>query len=83
MDRVRLRTESREVKGEIYKYRASGWKDFLQNIQCNHSKSDKAFWKHLSKIYRPQSLPFTELAVGSKVTTSNSNITNELYNYSL
>jgi hypothetical protein len=80
-DRILLRKASREVKSEINKYRANRWKEFLLNIQCNHDKSEKTFWKHLSKIYRLQSLPFTKLAVGFQVITSTREITNELYKY--
>jgi len=80
-DRVCLRVGSREVKREINKYRANRWRDFLTSIQNSHGRSNTTFWKHLSKIYRPQTLPFTKLSVGAQVITSHRGITNRLSEY--
>lgn len=56
-DRVLVRIFSREVRKEICEYKSSRWNSFLQGIQDYHNKNQSAFWKHLSRIYRPPTPP--------------------------
>ena len=50
--RVLLRVLTRETKVEIGKYKAARWQSFLTTIQVTHDKTDRAFWTHLSRIYK-------------------------------
>lgn len=65
--RVLLRVLTREVSIEIAKYKSSKWQEFLSTIQETHDNTEKAFWQHLSKVYRPNSSPFTKLDTGNRV----------------
>jgi hypothetical protein len=80
-DRICLRLKSREVRKEICEYKSSRWNSFLSSIQGSHDKAASAFWKHLSHIYRPPSMPFSKLAVGNKHLTAPMEIVEELYHY--
>ncbi|CAM4937220.1 unnamed protein product [Rotaria socialis] len=80
-DRTCLRQMTKHVRTEILIYRSSKWNDFLENIQQNHGRSDSTFWKHLSRIYRPKSLPFRKLRVNGIEITSQQEITKELHEY--
>ncbi|CAF4697771.1 unnamed protein product, partial [Rotaria magnacalcarata] len=53
----------------------------LPNIQTSYDKSDKAFWTHLSRIYKSRTLPFYKLSDGTKIISTQQEITNELYQY--
>ena len=79
--RVLLRTMTRELKIDIGKYKAMQWQNFLSDVQVAHDKSDKAFWTHVSRIYKSRSLPFYKLSDGNKVLSTQQEITNELYQY--
>ncbi|CAF5040242.1 unnamed protein product [Rotaria magnacalcarata] len=79
--RVLLRTLTRESKVDIAKYKTAQWQNFLANIQTSYDKSDKAFWTHLSRIYKLRTLPFYKLSDGTKIISTQQEITNELYQY--
>ena len=79
--RVLLRNISREVRNEIYNYRSARWSSFLSTIQGTHDKQESSFWTHLSKIYKPKTLPFSKLSVGSSIISDEQEITKELYKY--
>lgn len=79
--RVLLRTMTRETKVEIAKYKNSQWLNFLSDIQASYDKSDKVFWTYLSRIYKSRSLPFYKLSDGTKIISTQQEITNELYQY--
>jgi hypothetical protein len=72
---------SREVRKEIHEYRSSRWNAFLSSIQENHGKANSVFWKYLSCIYRPTSLPFNKLAVSNKHLTAPKEIAEELFQH--
>ena len=79
--RVLLRNMTREVRKEIYNYRTSRWSSFLSSIQGGHDKKENSFWSHLSKIYKPRTLPFSKLSVGTNTISDGQEITNELYKH--
>ncbi|CAM4803758.1 unnamed protein product [Rotaria magnacalcarata] len=79
--RVLLRVLTREVRIEIAKYKSSNWQEFLSTIQETHDNTDKAFWLHLSKIYRHSTLPFKKLNTGNKTTSDEREISEELFKY--
>ncbi|CAM2707658.1 unnamed protein product [Rotaria socialis] len=79
--RVLLRTMTRESKVDIAKHKNTQWQNFLSNIQTSYDKSDKAFWTHLSRIYKSRSLPFYKLSEGTKIISTPEGITNELFQY--
>ncbi|CAF5069932.1 unnamed protein product, partial [Rotaria magnacalcarata] len=79
--RVLLRTLTRESRVDIAKYKIAQWQNFLANIQTSYDKSDKAFWTHLSRIYKSRTLPFYKLSDGTKIISTQQEITNELYQY--
>lgn len=79
--RVMLRVLSREVKIEIAKYKSNKWQEFLSKIQDTHDNKDRAFWLHLSRVYKHKSLPFTKLHTDTKVLSEEKEINEELYKY--
>lgn len=79
--RVLLRVLNREVKIEIAKYKSSKWQEFLTKIQETHDNKEKAFWLHLSRVYKPKSLPFMKLDTGETILTKENEISSELYRY--
>jgi hypothetical protein len=79
--RVLLRTMTRDVRKEIYKYKAARWNSFLSTIQSSHDKQEKLFWSHLSKIFKAKTLPFSKLAIGTRVIADEQEITEELFRY--
>ncbi|CAF3405870.1 unnamed protein product [Rotaria socialis] len=78
---VLLRTLTRESRVDIAKYKTAQWQNFLANIQTSYDKSDKAFWTHLSRIYKSRTLPFYKLSDGTKIISTQQEITNELNQY--
>ena len=80
-DRVLLRCVDREVRKEINEYRGSRWNSFLSNVQNNYGNDTSSFWKYLSKIYRPASLPFNKLIAENRQLTIPTEIVNELSEY--
>ncbi|CAF3799124.1 unnamed protein product [Rotaria magnacalcarata] len=78
---VLLRTMTKESRVDIAKYKNAQWQIFLANIQTSYDKSDKAFWTHLSRIYKSRTLPFYKLSDGTKIISTQQEITNELYQY--
>ncbi|CAF4642775.1 unnamed protein product, partial [Rotaria magnacalcarata] len=44
-------------------------------------RRDKAFWTHLSRIYKSRSLPFYKLSEDTKIISTPEGITNELFQY--
>jgi endonuclease/exonuclease/phosphatase (EEP) superfamily protein YafD len=79
--RVLLRNMTREVRNEIYNYRSARWSSFLSTIQGVHDKQESSFWSHLSKIFKPKTLPFSKLSVGTSIVSDEQEITKELYKY--
>lgn len=76
--RILLRVLTRESKVEIGKYKAARWQSFLSDIQQNFDEKEMSFWTHLSRIYKPRSLPFYKLAAMNKVLSVHEEITGEL-----
>jgi hypothetical protein len=76
-----LRVMTRETKEKISQYKSMRWKDFLYTMQKTHDRLDKVFWTHLSRIFKPRTLPFSKLAVGNKVLSGQQEINDELYKY--
>jgi hypothetical protein len=79
--RTLLRTMTSDVRIEIYKYRTARWDSFLSSIQASADSRDNAFWSHLSKTYKPKSLPFSKLMVGSNTAVDETAIIDELFQY--
>jgi hypothetical protein len=79
--RVLLRVLTRESKVMIGKYKTDRWQSFLSDIQATHENTDKAFWTHMSRIYKSRSLPFYKLAARNKVLSTHQEITEELTQY--
>ena len=79
--RVLLRVLTRESKVEIGKYKATRWQSFLTTIQATHDKTDRAFWTHLSRIYKLRPLPFSKLAARNTVLLTHQEITGGLSQY--
>ena len=80
-DRLLLRQGTREVRKEIYEYRANRWNSFLDNVQNKYGQDTSAFWKFMSRIYRPPPLPFNKLLVNNKELHTSTEIVNELAQY--
>ena len=80
-DRKELRYKTREVNKLINKYRSDRWNAFLSSVQDNYINDTSGFWKHLSRIYRPTTLPFKKLAVNNKQLTAPKDIVDALYSY--
>ncbi len=79
--RVLLRIMNREIRNEIYKYKTERWSSFLSTIQNAHNLQEGSFWSHLSKIYKPKTLPFSKLLVGQNTLSNEQEITTELFHY--
>ena len=79
--RISLRVMSREAKIEIGKYKTARWQSFLSNIQETHDNTDRAFWTHLSRIYKTRSPPFYKLNTGKELLSSHQEISDELSRY--
>ena len=79
--RVLLRALTREVNVEISKYKSNKWQEFLSKVQESHDNTEKAFWLHLSKVYKHRALPFSKLNTGNTVLTKDNEIRDELYRY--
>ena len=79
--RILLRTMTRYVKNEINKYKSERWNSFLSTIQDSHDSNGKTFWSHLSRIYKPKTLPLSKLITGAKTISDQQEITTTLYNY--
>ena len=79
--RVLLRTMSREVKIEIAKYKSEKWQEFLSKVQTTHDNTEKAFWLHLSKVYKSKSVPFSKLDTGKTILNREDQMSDELFRY--
>ncbi|CAM4765951.1 unnamed protein product [Rotaria magnacalcarata] len=79
--RLLLRTLTKQVKNEVYNYKSERWNAFLSTIQESHDRNGKHFWSHLSKIYKPKTLPISKLKAGSITIAHQQEITNMLYSY--
>ncbi|CAF3220284.1 unnamed protein product [Rotaria sp. Silwood2] len=79
--RVLLRVMTREVKTEIGKYKSNRWQSFLSTIQEKYDRLEKAFWSHLSRVYKPKSLPFSKLDSGEEIVSGKHEIVDELYRF--
>jgi len=80
-DRILVRQMTRLIRKEINEYKTSRWNSFLSCIEESHGQKSTVFWKHLSRIYKPSSIPFTKLTVGNKCLTAPQDIADELYQY--
>ncbi|CAF2091895.1 unnamed protein product [Rotaria magnacalcarata] len=79
--RLLLRTLTKQVKNKVYNYKSKQWNAFLSTIQESHDGNGKHFWSHLSKIYKPKTLPISKLKAGSITIADQQEITNMLYSY--
>ena len=79
--RVLLRVLTREVKIDIARYKTSKWQEFLSQIQETYDNTERAFWLHLSRVYKHRSLPFSKLDTGQTILTKENEITDEPYRY--
>mgnify|MGYP001151580594 FL=1 len=77
-DRIELRQKERIVRNEIGEYRSNKWNEFLTTIQNNHQKASTIFWKNVSRIYKPSTVPFNKLVSNATLVTSQKDITNAL-----
>jgi len=57
------------------------WISSLSTIQDFHDEQEKAFWSHLSQIYKRNTLPFPKIVVGTGIISDEQNITEELFRY--
>jgi len=80
-DRALLRHLAREVRKEMSDYRVSRWNAFLSNVQNNYGNDTSNFWKFLSRIYRPASVPFNKLTGKNGQLTAPTEIVKELSEY--
>ena len=79
--RVLLRVLTREVRIDITRYKSSKWQEFLSTIQETYDNTERAFWLHLSRVYKHRSLPLSKLNTDKKILTKENEITDELYRY--
>ncbi|CAF0993425.1 unnamed protein product, partial [Adineta ricciae] len=79
--RLILRKMTSNAKKEIVKYKSGRWKTFLSQIQEAHDVNGKAFWSHLSKIYKPRTLPISKLLTDVGVKSNQNEIKDILYDY--
>ncbi|CAF4686467.1 unnamed protein product, partial [Rotaria socialis] len=79
--RLLLRTLTKQVKNEVYNYKSERWNAFLSTIQESHDRNGKHFWSHLSKIYKPKTLPISKLKAGSITIADQQEMTNMLSSY--
>ncbi len=69
------------MKNEINKYKSERWCTFLSTIQEAHHIRGKLFWSHLSKLYKPKTLPLSKLTTESDTISDHQEIATTLYNY--
>ena len=79
--RVLLRVLARELRINMARYKSSKWQDFLSTIQETHDNTERAFWLHLSRVYKHRSLPLSKLNTDKEKLTKENEITDELYRY--
>jgi len=79
--RILLRTKTRYVRNEISKYKSERWCEFLSKIQEVHDHRGNAFWSHLSKIYKPKTLPLTKLVKETEIVSDQQEIMSFLHSY--
>ena len=79
--RVSLRVLTREVRIDIARYKSSKWQEFLSTIKETYDNTERAFWLHLSRVYKHRSLPLSKLNTDKEILTKENEITDELYRY--
>ena len=79
--RVLLRVLTREARIDIARYKSSKWEEFLSTIQETYDNTERAFWLHLSRVYKHRSLPLSKLNTDKEILTKENEITGELYRY--
>ena len=77
--RALLRVMTRNVRNEINKYKTECWGNFLAKVQQSHKFGGSEFWLHLSKIYKPKTLPFSKLKKDAEILSDHQDITMTLY----
>ena len=79
--RVLLRVMNREVRREITIYKSSCWQSFLKFTREKSDKPEKAFWSHLSRVYKSKNLPFSKLDTGHSLISNKREIVDILSSY--
>ena len=79
--RVLLRVMNREVRKGITIYKSSSWQSFLIPIREKSDKPEKAFWSHLSRVYKSKILPFSKLDTGHSLISNKKEIVDILSSY--
>ena len=79
--RVLLRVLTREIEVEIAKYKFSKWQKFLAEVQETDENTDRAFWLHVSRVYKQKPLSFSELDTGKTILSKENEISGELFQY--
>ena len=72
---------NREVRREIAIHKSSCWQSFLSTIREKSDQSEKAFWSHLSRVYKSKSLPFSKLDDGQSALSDKKEIVDTLFSY--
>ena len=79
--RVLLRVMNREVRREISLYKSCCWLSFLGTIREKSDRPEKAFWSHLSRVYKSKSVSFSKLDSGQSLISNKKEIVDILYLY--
>ena len=72
---------NREVRREIAIHKSSCWQSFLSTIREKSDRLEKAFWSHLSRVYKSKSLPFSKLDDGQSVLSDKKETVDTLFSY--
>ena len=79
--RVLLRVMNREVRREISLYKSCCWQSFLGTIREKSDRPQRAFWSHLSRVYKPKSVSFSKLDSAESLISNKKEIVDTLYSY--
>ena len=79
--RVLLRVLNREVRSEIAMHKSSCWQPFLSTMREKSDQPEKAFWSHLSRVYKSKSLPLSKLDDRESVLSDKKEIVDTLFSY--
>ena len=76
-----LRSMTSQVRAEINRYKSERWSEFLTSIQHAHDTKGRLFWTHLSKIYKPRTLPLSKLLNKTGVVSDRGQIVTSLFEF--
>ena len=72
---------NREVRRKITTYKSCYWQSFLATIREKSDRPKKAFWAHLSRVYKSKSLPCSKLDSGHSLISKKKEIVDALFSY--